>query len=185
MIVNTRNGLFANAGYGGGTFNGNVAFGSYDSQEEQAHHYVDLSNLNAPYDNLTSLQGLGSDAVPASIAITSQDFPWMEESAPTRQVQIETNAKLRRDGFNTLLEDGVLGPRTCGALNHYGDLLKVAGACDSRRSEFMQPVRASLVSSVVPAVLVEEEGGAPIWVWALLAGGAAVGAAIYMKKKKR
>ena len=59
--VNTRNGVFANEGWGGGVFNYNTAFGSVEPAPVHGnHHYGDMSNLNAPYDAV-SLQGLSAD----------------------------------------------------------------------------------------------------------------------------
>lgn len=199
MIVNTRNGLFSNAGYGGGLFNGNVAFGAVESTATQAlemrqHRYMDVSNLNAPYDNM-SLQGLGSLGAEDGGGFNMEqehNIPWMEASPTTLSVQKSINKQLIADGFNPVLEDGVLGPRTCGALQHYGKTGDVWGACDAHTAEFIAPTKASGGSPVLPKqdpVMMPSSGGSgggmPSWVWAILVGGGAVGVAIYLKKKKR
>lgn len=56
MTVNTRNGTFSNEGFGGGVFNLNTAFGATE------RHYEDVSDLNAPYDQI-ALQGIGGGSL--------------------------------------------------------------------------------------------------------------------------
>jgi hypothetical protein len=153
------------------------------------HQYRDVSNLNAPYDNL-SLQGLGGyGSLGFNMEEEEHNIPWMKPSPVTLSIQKDLNPKLRTDGYNILLEDGILGPRTCGALQHYGRTGEVWGACDAHAAEFIAPTKAS---GLMPAPVVEETkslarkgGSVPSWVWALLVGGGAIGVAIFLKKKKR
>lgn len=201
MIVKTRNGSFANEGYGGGTFNGNTAFGGLgkvQGRRMRQHQYRDISNLNAPYDNM-SLQGLGSlsgGPFGSTEAATLQDlpvedhpdYPWREVSSKTMVVQKELNAKLLADGFGPLLEDGKLGPRTCGALKFYGLSDWVDGACEGRQEALIAPSAPAEMPPQLPTQPTEEVktgggSGAAIWIGILLAGGA-VGLAIYAQKRK-
>jgi hypothetical protein len=197
MIVKTRNGSFANQGYGGGTFNGNTAFGGLGKAQEEKqmrqHQYRDISNLNAPYDNM-SLQGLGSLSGGPFGAVTladlpdeESDYPWREESEPTRVLQRELNTKLTADGFGPILEDGVLGPRTCGALKQYNALEMVDGACDGHAAEFIPPQQAVPMPTTMPNQPEEEVTKAGMgsgWLWGVLLAGGAIGLVLYMQKKK-
>ncbi len=195
MIVKTRNGLFANAGYGGGTFNGNTAFGSYQQgQSMRQHQYQDVSNLGAPYDNM-SVQGLGlfgsagfggvgaEDSV--TVPLLPSALPWMVASDTTKPIQVALNTQLKSEGYNLLKEDGILGPRTCGAMQKYGSLAASGGTCDAHTSEFIAPTKASTASQAATVVKdVVKQGGMPVWVWAALAGAGVIGAAVYVKKRK-
>ena len=192
MIVKTRNGSFANQGYGGGTFNGNTAFGGLgrvQGENMRQHQYRDISNLNAPYDNM-SLQGLGSLSGGPFGAIAlddlpeeDEDYPWREESEPTLVLQKELNAKLTADGFGPLVEDGKLGPRTCGALKQYGALEMVGGACDGHAAEFIAPQPAMSMPTTMPAEPAQKTAGNSGWLWGVLLAGGAIGLVLYMKKR--
>lgn len=187
MIVKTKNGLFANAGYGGGTFNGNVGFGEYSDMRK--HQYRDLSNLNAPYDALSvqglgvfGTAGLGADASSSSAPIMStNETPWMIASDKTRSIQGLMNTKLMMDGYIPLKEDGILGPRTCGALQMYGSLDKAGGSCEPHASEFILPTKGT---PSAPPIVAEHKSSSAAWLWAVLAGAGAIGLVVYLKKKR-
>lgn len=200
MIVKTRNGSFANQGYGGGTFNGNTAFGGLNGVRGKSrmrqHQYRDISNLNAPYDNM-SLQGFGSLSggpfgATASLSDLpvdgAEDYPWMEEAEPTFAIQREMNKSLTADGFGQLKVDGILGPRTCGALKHYGALDMVFGACDDYVSEFIMPKAADKMPANLPQEPQDDfdggGGGNNAWLWGVLLAGGAVGLVLYMRKRR-
>lgn len=162
------------------------------------HHYGDLSNLNAPYDNM-SLQGVGGTlGGPNSLGWSMEEehnIPWLgEDSHPTVLAsQQGINKTLTADGFGPVLEDGRLGPRTCGALHQYGRTGEVWGACDDHSAEFISPkkvgpppaiARPATDPNAAAPTLARSGGGVPSWVWGLLVGGGAIGVAIYLKKKK-
>jgi hypothetical protein len=209
MIVKTRNGVFSNQGYGGGTFNNNTAFGAVDTRNSmRQHRYGDVSNLNAPYDNLSlqGLRGVGSlsgttlgaltlDDLPtedagSANADLSDSYPWMVESPATLTLQKEINKGLVSRGYNVLKEDGILGARTCGALAMDKATGMVGTACDAHVSEFIAPTKATGVTSpqnqpiTSPQPMVETGKGMPAWVWGVLLGSAAVAAVVYAKKRK-
>ena len=222
QVVKTRNGLFANAGYGGGVFNLNTAFGKYEAAPNNVsglgnvqqkgkmmrqHQYRDVSNLNAPYDDM-SLQGVGGLGILGggdSLGFNMEDehnIPWLgEESHPTvLAAQQEINKELKADNYGPVLADGILGPRTCGALEMYGKGDLVYNACDDHVSKgFIEPqkaewrppmktpeqIQAEQAAAQQSSTLARSGGsGMPSWVWGILVGGAAIGVAIYIKKKK-
>jgi hypothetical protein len=92
------------------------------------HAYFDVSDLNAPYDQVP-LQGLAGAALGAgslgysgsmgslsgALGATT-GYPWGEVSADTRSVQYEVNKFLSQLGYNAIGTDGKLGPATCGAV---------------------------------------------------------------------
>jgi hypothetical protein len=215
MIVKTRNGVFSNQGYGGGTFNQNTAFGAVPARSNmRRHRYGDVSNLNAPYDNLSlqGIRGVGSlsgtslgamtlDELDASNAEDDKaagatTYPWMQESSATSAIQTELNKQLAADGMHQLLVDGRLGGRTCGALVKYGALDMVFGACDGHEAEFIAPITEAqwqrqqgggTVSDGAAAdegMVNPEPKGMPGWAWGVLLGVGAIAAITYMKKRK-
>lgn len=170
------------------------------------HQYRDVSNLNAPYDDM-SLQGLGDigSLGGGGLGFNMEDehnIPWMgEESHPAVIAAQQTiNKDLQADGYGPVLVDGILGPRTCGALNLYAKGGLVYNNCEGQ--DEMSPVKAS--SEWHPPMKTSEQaaaenaaaqqnatlaraggGGMPSWVWGILAAGGAIGVAIYIKKKKK
>lgn len=92
LQADTRNGVFANEGWGGGVFNYNTAFGGVDGSP-------------------SGVGGLGAD---------DPRYPWRQFSADTQTLQVELNKELTNLGLCPLLMDGVLGPRTCGAVERMG-----------------------------------------------------------------
>lgn len=103
-----------------------------------AHHYIDLSDLNARWDQdfpggyeptVGPVHGLGmsngslsGNALGIAARGVGQDpsYPWREYSADTTSLQQELNDRLSDAGCNTLEIDGVLGPDTCAAAAAYG-----------------------------------------------------------------
>lgn len=193
MNVKTRNGVFSNQGYGGGTFNQNTAFGAVNTRQSMRNHrYGDVSNLNAPYDDLSlqGLRGVGSLSG-TSLGATDLDslpveqYPWLAESQATSALQQSINQNLSQDGYNLLAVDGKLGPRTCGALDFYGLTGTVGGSCDAHKAEFIAPTKVSGPAPIAPLPMVQTApAGMPGWVWGALLGVGAVAAVVYMKKRK-
>lgn len=108
-VVHTRNGLFSNMGYGGGVFNLNTAFGSVDTpsaigQAIEDHERPDFDA--SPEDDF--------------VMVDDPEYPWQSYSMVTHQLQAQLNVKLKERGACVLLEDGFMGPRTCGALRFFG-----------------------------------------------------------------
>lgn len=132
--ADTRNGVFSNAGWGGGLFNGNVAFGSAES--------------------CRGISGLGVLADPVA-AGDDPSFPWAEFSTNTQILQQSIN-ELLIPNFCKLTVDGRLGPRTCGALDkvHPSPLADVK-TCENRRSEvaFIAPSRPPCAAEALPPFL--------------------------------
>jgi hypothetical protein len=133
--VDTRNGLFANEGWGGGVFNYNVAFGSVDATPR---HFSSLGATVVEEDFCSNL-----DPARSQLCLADLDTrPWMEFSDTTLAQQQVMNASLGRLRKCPLLEDGRLGLRSCGAM----DLLSAAGeghfsfTCEAHRAEgFIAP----------------------------------------------
>jgi len=154
------------------------------------HHYGDVSNLNAPYDQIVyPVQGVGATSeVPASVRECGS-YPWRMYSSCTKKIQVEAiNPLLREDGYHTISEDGKLGPATCGAMALY-DSAHWAPACLDHESEWVAPTRASGGSSTSPTLQADvigvgSSGGLPTWAIGLAVGALAIGAAIYMQKKR-
>lgn len=207
--VNTRNGLFANEGWGGGVFNYNTAFGATESAaspvrgDHMNHHYGDVSNLNAPYDNI-AVQGLGSVTYDGkTLPSTGLPLPWRKASSETLDLQYDLNERLASMDKCPLLLDGILGPRTCGAMvwlnqefsaGRYPNVPPMVSTCNNPPESPMMPTNCPQGEVPAPPPPEEEEeelevetkaGGIPFWVWGLGLGVLAVGAAMAMKKKRR
>lgn len=162
------------------------------------HFYGDVSNLNAPYDAI-AIQGYntGMGAVTyEGKTLPSVGFPWMEESNDTLEVQYRFNAALKSRDYCPLLADGVLGPRTCGAMYTLEDLSAPDGmvaTCSQHVAEANQYPPKVCPGGVVPDAPAQEEqvervqpkkAGIPMWVWGAGIAAVAIGAAIMLKKKR-
>lgn len=97
LQANTRNGVFANEGWGGGVFNYNTAFGGLDGTPG-------------------GVQGLGAVTWDGRTLPSTGIPKWREPSDETLNMQFRVNADLAKLEKCPLLVDGELGPRTCGAL---------------------------------------------------------------------
>lgn len=154
------------------------------------HMYGDLSNLNAPYDAIP-LQGLGQPFQ------TPDDpkYPWLQESQDTLVLQQDLNEGLTSQGGCLLAEDGKLGPRTCGALQHFGENVQT---CLNHAPE-SPPILPEVPcksgggggGGAQPAPSPEEElvkagsSGVPGWAIGLGLGALAIVAVMMMKGKKK
>jgi hypothetical protein len=164
-----------------------------ETVEWGTHKYVDLSDLNARWDQdfpggynpiyASPIHGLGTSNGALSgnsLGIVSrgvgQDpyYPWKEYSADTKALQEETNTALVKDGYAPIDADGVLGPATCGAVKEM--IGEAPGTCQS----FTEPMKISRPASKRMSL-----GGGN----ALIYGGAfalvMVGAALIVKGKKK
>jgi hypothetical protein len=101
--VDTRDGVFANEGYGGGLFNGNVGMSGAEYAQAAA--------------------GLG--AADAG-AVVLQKF---------------TNVWLQMNGYCPISEDGVVGSKTCGALQVSGNLNNPEIVAECNRKGYTAPSR--------------------------------------------
>lgn len=156
------------------------------------HMYGDLSDLNAPYDAVP-LQGLGQPYK------TPDDpkYPWMQESQDTYVLQQDLNEGLTSQGGCLLDEDGVLGPATCGALQHFGQHVQTC----VNHSDVSPPVPPQIPCKTgggggggggSPQPSPEEElvkagsaGGVPGWAIGLGLGAVAIVAVMMLKGKKK
>jgi hypothetical protein len=154
------------------------------------HFYGDVSNLNAPYDAI-AVQGLGQ----------AEPFPWREESSSTRDLQLRLNPMLDSIGKCILLVDGVMGPRTCGAMiflnqefsagrfpevppmvsicNNPPETPIMPSNCPTGQPEAPPPEPPAPIEPVAP-----KKGGIPIWIWGAGIAVVAIGAAFMFKKKR-
>lgn len=154
------------------------------------HIYGDLSNLNAPYDAVP-LQGVGQPF--------NQDdpsYPWLQESQDTLVLQQDTNEGLTSQGGCLLVEDGKLGPKTCGALQHFGVMNSVQTCLNHAPESPPVPPEIPCGSAPprgggAPAPSPEEElvkagsTGVPGWAIGLGLGAVAIVAVMLLKGKKR
>jgi hypothetical protein len=159
-----------------------------------AHEYVDMSDLNAKwdqdwpdgyYEGASPIHGLGtSNGSLSGNALRIQTrglgadpyYPWRSESADTRLLQQNINTALAEQGFMTLDVDGVLGPATCGAARAVG--VTAPSTCQ----EFTDPMR---LSGGGGSPLRAGVGGSPNWIlWGAAAGAVAVGYALIWKAMK-
>lgn len=152
------------------------------------HFYGDLSNLNAPYDAVP-LQGLGAD---------DPKYPWKKNSKDTLYLQQDINEGLASHGLCPIVEDGYLGPATCGALGYFVDkgvfpASVIPSTCVDHKSEAVAP-RSKPCGSSAAVIDTSEtpanptEGGAgkvPAWAIGVGVGVVAIGVALYLKKNKR
>lgn len=158
------------------------------------HYYGDLSNLNAPYD-VIPLQGYGLGA-------DDPKFPWKKKSSDTLALQQDINEGLTSHGLCPIVEDGFLGPATCGAANYFvqqgvfpADV--IPSTCGGYTAQWIAPKSkpcgstkpaATAPTTTTPAATeasVVGGDGVPTWVWGLGLGAAAIALAMYLKKKKR
>lgn len=134
--VNTRNGVFANEGWGGGVFNGNTAFGSAEGA--------------------SGIRGLGLPLADPVAAGDDPRFPWGQFSIPTITFQQSLNELLVGKGRCKLTVDGKIGPRTCGAADSiHPSPLAANRTCENRRdtSRFIAPSRPPCGPEALPPFL--------------------------------
>ena len=81
------------------------------------HKYVDLSDLNARYDQM-AIQGLGGGSLgdKSALGTTTPSYPWGQYSYATVLLQERVNTALLNNGDAPINMDGSLGPSTCGAI---------------------------------------------------------------------
>ena len=174
------------------------------------HHYVDLSDLNAKWDQaLPAVAGLGSsNGILSGNALRTRavgqvdpTFPWREESPDTRAMQEELNEVLGAGGYNLLTEDGKLGPATCGAMREIyqatGESWAMPpGTCQSFTAPTLRGSGGGTRAPTVTPSLPPAEGAPPVTRagmgggpnWLLLGAGVgllAIGTAVILKNKKR
>lgn len=137
--VDTRNGLFANEGYGGGVFNYNTAFGGVAS-EAVPKNFSRLGANTVPRPrNFSRLGNIDHEAIPRNFSSLGQDdprFPWLSYSDDTLAMQTVLNQEIRNvGGLCPITVDGYLGPQTCGAVDWSRDFTSRPGisTCDSHR----------------------------------------------------
>jgi len=121
------------------------------------------------------------------------DFPWGSYSAKTKELQSVTNDALNRYGYNTISNDGKLGPGTCGAVRKTLALMNIQRSAPSTCRSFTEPTKKSAGGGgtapklpgdlVTPPTIGAGMSGDTMW---LVGGGlvaaVAVGAALYMRK---
>jgi|SRR5690606_25635358 peptidoglycan hydrolase-like protein with peptidoglycan-binding domain len=145
------------------------------------HEYYDTSNLNAPYD-LVPLQGVGQSA-------DDPKYPWKQASQSTLVLQQDLNEWLTFRKGCLIKEDGILGPATCGAVKAYGQFS--ISTCDNHPNESTAPKIPCPASSSSSATVLPEQtivggsSGVPGWLIGVGLGAIAIGAALYLGKKKR
>jgi len=169
--------------------------------EYGTHHYVDLSKLNAKWDEaLPAVAGLGNcgslsgnSLRTRSVGQTSPAFPWREESPDTKALQEAVNEVLPGMGYSRISADGVLGPATCGALRFIyqqtGDSWAIPpDTCQSFTapsrpgSGTSRPTTSAAATTDVSAASMT---GGPNWL--LIGAGVgllAIGAAVILKHKR-
>jgi len=107
------------------------------------HLYYDVSDLNAPYDQVP-FQGVGGGSLGGSNVLglgaevdVEAEMKWKQHSAYTAGYQIQLNADAKERGYCQIPEDGKLGPVTCGLSDTlYG---KMPSACESKTAPNKQP----------------------------------------------
>lgn len=184
------------------------------------HQYREISDLNAPYDQVP-LQGLAGAALGAGSlgysgsmgslsgalgATGSGPMVWLDKSNPNGRVmalQAEVNAVLMSKGYNSVGQDGVLGPATCGGISFIGK--NYGSSVTALMAEALPVCRSStaptktgsgggggggLPAKTTPidtANMYGDGGGMSDTMWIVLgtvAAAGAVGAALYFKKKR-
>lgn len=174
------------------------------------HRYYDVSDLNARWDQIP-LQGLGAGILTRGgqgslsggyLGALGQDYPWRAESEDTEDLQELVNESLKANGYYPIEVDGKLGPATCGAIRAMCDLaVQRGGRCTvevpSTCQSFTAPTKKGATPATPPPPPSKEptdeiprarKAGMSDTTWLLIGGGvavAAVGAAFYMRKKKR
>lgn len=153
--------------------------------------YTDTSKFGAPYRHTPPLQELGAGVLASeglgSLGATVS-YPWMSYSRDTEELQKAVNEALEAQGYCPIKADGKLGAGTCGAIR---TMLSITGQTDqsppSTCLSFTNPSRPPCPDGTVPrgsgpGLLSGDMG----WI---VGGGlfaaAAIGAAIYVKKKRR
>lgn len=143
------------------------------------HQYVDVSNLNAIWDDVP-LQGLGSGVLSSpsgigvlGIGVTSGDV--------TTAAQTQYNTWAKGAGYCPITVDGKMGPVTCGALKTYVEQTG-KGTIPSTCTSFTAP-KVCAPSTPLKAGF---SGGDSTWI---IVGGvvaaSAIGAALYFTRKGR
>jgi hypothetical protein len=193
--VNTRDGVFSNAGFGGGLFNLNTAFGSAEEPKAmpvgRRKHFQDVSNLNAPYGN-TAVQGLGRYRRGAgALGYYGPDHPWLTVSEPTKVLQTELNTRLSASGYQLLAVDGKMGPKTCGAAKFFGYTFTGSDPCAGQAvTPPSKPVQQQVVigpatiESMSPATASLGGGSKLPWILGAVVGVGVVGYMIYVNDRK-
>jgi len=164
--VDTRGGIFAEEGYGGGVFNQNVAFGGVGRTCETApsglgqfvvdfpqrcwendafrdcyYQYVGYAGSDCNDPSVVEMYTDREDCVrdlaqydvwqhcvteyctasgqqPPQSVPKYEPYPWNVKSEQTKNLQADINLVLRERGCETIAEDGLLGPTTCGAARY-------------------------------------------------------------------
>jgi hypothetical protein len=152
------------------------------------HSYTDVSKLNAPYAQFPPLQGIGAGVLsggPLGSLGLGQTYPWHQYSDDTKELQELVNEALEEHGYCPIEEDGKLGGDTCGAIKL---MLEITGQTDQSPPAACQSF-VTPKSGPCPGDLVGPRRGAISDTTWLLGGGivaaVAIGAAIFMKKKRR
>jgi len=157
------------------------------------HRYFDVSNLNAPYDQIA----LGAGSIAAgglgSLGATTS-FPWKAYSTDTKNVQSLVNKVLKLEGRCPIDEDGKLGPATCGAIQYAAGAttggFEKPPTCESSTLPGLPPcgggggVAPAPPAMTEPSVSSGSMGGDAMWIIGGLAvAGVALGAAFFWKKR--
>jgi hypothetical protein len=106
------------------------------------HLYYDVSDLNAPYDQIP-FQGLGGGSLGGSNTLglgedlVDEQMPWGKHSAFTVGYQIQLNHDAKARGYCQIEQDGKLGPKTCGLANTLNG--SMPSACKSMTAPRKQP----------------------------------------------
>lgn len=161
------------------------------------HDYIDLSNLNAKWDEARpAVAGLGtSNGVLSGNALQCRtsglgadpSYPWGEYSADTAALQAQVNKALVANGYQRITADGVLGAGTCGAIRELCSDTDVADCVPGTCKGFTAPSRAPGAGPrPTPAVVTAGLGGGTNWT---MVGGAvalfAVGGALLYRSHKK
>lgn len=131
-LVNTRNGVFANEGHGGGVFNYNVAFGSD-----------------------TPTAAVGRRGVGVLQSGEDPSYPWKAFGFQTMALQSTMNDNLPDFGKCKITADGNMGPITCGALDFLmskGMPFAPNGTCEAMRGSesFRAPANPPCLTTGLP-----------------------------------
>lgn len=116
------------------------------------HRYFDVSNLNAPYDNVPLMglgqygggvfgRGMGSAGALGSLGALSASGNSVDAGSQGREWQSAMNAYLTAKGYNAISVDGMLGRSSCGAAEMICS--DPAAASDSTISSFCAEIQGS------------------------------------------
>lgn len=113
-------------------------------------------------------------------------YPWREYSGDTKELQEETNTDLRKFGYATIGEDGVLGPATCGAIKHLKTEHKVDTDWPDTCQGFAAPTKPLPPSSAAPRPLPYAPRNRFPWVpvVAVASGIAFAGGIVWLGRRK-